>query len=107
MDYGNIPMECADSQNGIARLSDKNRAELFFLGFAAPVSFRRFLDRVQMALNNQHLMEFRAIASGRAGLKPILVGTGLPGVELISADGVWLPAAHKDKPRFQSEVRLR
>jgi hypothetical protein len=84
--------EATNGQNGIARLSDESGAESFFLGVQAPVSFRPFLDRIQTALNNQYLLEFRAIPSGRAGLQSVSVGTELPGVELISADGVWVPA---------------
>ena len=84
--------EATSGQNGIARLSDESGAESFFLGVQAPVSFRPFLDRIQTALNNQYLLEFRAIPSGRAGLQSISVGTEVPGVELISADGVWVPA---------------
>lgn len=85
--------EATNGQNGIARLSDESGAESFFLGLQAPVSFRPFLDRIQTALNNQYLLEFRAIPSGRAGLQSVSVGTELSGVELISADGVWVPAA--------------
>ena len=85
--------EATSGQNGIARLSDESGAESFFLGLQAPISFRPFLDRIQTALNNQYLLEFRAIPSGRAGLQSISVGTELSGVELISADGVWVQAA--------------
>ena len=85
--------EATSGQNGIARLSDESGAESFFLGVQAPISFRPFLDRIQTALNNQYLLEFRAIPSGRAGLQSISVGTELSGVELISADGVWVQAA--------------
>jgi hypothetical protein len=85
--------EANNGQNGIARLSDESGAESFFLGLQAPVSFRPFLDRIQRALNNQYLLEFRAIPGRRAGLQSISVGTEVSGVELISADGVWVPAA--------------
>jgi hypothetical protein len=85
--------EATNGQNGIARLSDESGAESFFLGLQAPVSFRPFLDRIQTALNNQYLLEFRVIPSGRAGLQSISVGTEVSGVELISADGVWVPAS--------------
>ena len=87
--------EATNGQNGIARLSDESGAESFFLGVQAPVSFRPFLDRIQTALNNQYLLEFRAVPSGRAGLQSISVGTEVSGVELISADGVWVPAAQR------------
>ena len=85
--------EATNGQSGIARLSDESGAESFFLGVQAPISFRPFLDRIQTALNNQYLLEFRAIPGGRAGLQSISVGTELSGVELISADGVWVQAA--------------
>ena len=78
MDYRNIPMQCANSQKGIARLSDENGAESFFSGFEAPVSFRPFLDRAQIALNNLYLIEFLAFPGGRAGLESTFVGTEVP-----------------------------
>jgi len=78
VDYRSISTECANSQNGIVRRSDKNRAEPFFLGVEAPFSFRRFSDCIQTALNNQHLQEFRVIPGGRARLEPIFVGTEVP-----------------------------
>jgi hypothetical protein len=71
VDYRNIPTECANSHDGIARLSDENTVESLFLGFGAPVSFRPFLDRVQTALNNQYPLEFCALSRRRAGLKSI------------------------------------
>ena len=85
--------EATNGQNGIARLSDESGAESFFLGVQAPVSFQPFLDRIQTGLNNQYLLEFRVVPRGHAGLQSISVGTEVPGVELISADGVWVPAA--------------
>jgi hypothetical protein len=85
--------EATNGQNGIARLSDESGAESFFLGVQAPVSFRPILDSNQTAMKNQYLQEFRVIPSGRAGLQSVSVGTEVPGVELISADGVWVPAA--------------
>jgi len=78
VDYRNIPTECTNSQNGMVRLSDKNRAEPFFLGAEAPLIFRRFLGCVQTALNNQYLLQFRVIPGGRARLEPIFVGTEAP-----------------------------
>jgi hypothetical protein len=85
--------EANNGQNGIARLSEESGAESFILGLQAPVSFQPFLDRIQTALNNQYLLEFRLTPGERAGLQSISVGTEVSGVELISADGVWVPAA--------------
>ena len=85
--------EATNGQNGIARLSDETGGESFFLGLQSAVSFRPFLASIQTSLNNQYILEFRAIPGRRAGLQSVSVGTEVSGVELISADGVWVPAA--------------
>ena len=85
--------EAVNGQNGIARLSDETGGEAFFLGLQAPVSFGPFLDGVQTALNNQYLLEFRAVPGRRAGAQSVSVGTEIPTVEILSAESVWVPAA--------------
>jgi hypothetical protein len=108
VDYRKIPMECANRQNGIARLSEENGAESFFLGFEAPVSFRPFLDRAQTAIEHQFQLEFRAIPGGHAGLESIFVSTAVPGVELISVSMEYVCRAPPiGTAKFLSEVRLR
>jgi hypothetical protein len=85
--------EATNGQNAIARLSDMTGGEAFFLGLQAPVSFRPFLDRLQNGLDNQFLLEFAARPDRRAGLRSFSINTELPGVELLSADSGWVPAA--------------
>jgi hypothetical protein len=85
--------EATNGQNGIARLSDETGGEAFFLGLQAPVSFKPFLEGVQTALNNQYLLEFGAVPGRRAGAQSVSVGTEVPGVEILSAESVWVPAA--------------
>jgi hypothetical protein len=84
--------EATNGQNGIAKLSDETGGESFFLGLQSAVSFRPYLDGIQTALNNQFLLEFRAMPGRRAGLQSVSIGTEVAGVEIISADGVWVPA---------------
>jgi hypothetical protein len=85
--------EATNGQNAMAQLSDRTGGEAFFLGLQAPVSFRPFLDRLQNSLDNQYLLEFGARPDRRAGLRSFNINTTLPGVELISADSGWVPAA--------------
>ena len=85
--------EATNGQNAIARLSDQTGGEAFFLGLQAPVSFRPFLDRLQTSLDNQFLLEFSARPDRRAGLRSFNISTEVAGVELISADSGWVPAA--------------
>jgi hypothetical protein len=85
--------EATNGQNAIARLAEQTGGEAFFLGLQAPVSFRPFLDRLQNSLDNQFLLEFAARPDRRAGLRSFSIDTELPGVELISADSGWVPAA--------------
>ncbi len=75
------------------QLSDRTGGEAFFLGLQAPVSFRPFLDRLQNSLDNQFLLEFGARPDRRAGLRSFNINTSVAGVELISADSGWVPAA--------------
>jgi hypothetical protein len=85
--------EATNGQNGIARLAELAGGEAFFLGLQAPVSFRPFLDRLQNSLDNQFLLEFQASPNRNAGLRSFSIDTNVAGVELISADSGWVPAA--------------
>jgi hypothetical protein len=85
--------EATNGQNGIAKLSDETGGESFFLGLQSAVSFRPYLDSIQTSLSNQFILEFRAVPGRRAGLQSVSLGTEVAGVELVSADGVWVPAA--------------
>jgi hypothetical protein len=97
VDYWNIPMECANSQSAIFRLSDENGAEPLFLCFQAPISFRTPLDRIPTALNNQSFCwSFGPSVGGLAELQSISVGAEGSGVELSLA--VRVPAAQQGHP---------
>jgi hypothetical protein len=85
--------EATNGQNAMAQLSDLTGGEAFFLGLQAPVSFRPFLDRLQNNLDNQYLLEFGASPDRRAGLRSFNIDTSLSGVELLSANSGWVPAA--------------
>jgi hypothetical protein len=47
---------------------------------------------LQKALDNQYLLEFRAIPGKKSGLQYVKLTTEVAGVELDSADNVWVDA---------------
>lgn len=85
--------EANNGQNAIAQLSEVTGGESFFLGLQAPVSFRPYLDDVQRMINNQYLLGFLAKPKKKAGLQYVKLSSEITGVELVSADAVWVPAA--------------
>jgi hypothetical protein len=84
--------EATNGQNGIAKLSDATGGESYFLGTQGPVSLAPYLDDVQRSLGNQYLLEFRAIPGKKSGLQYVNLNTPVAGVELDSADSVWVEA---------------
>lgn len=85
--------EGTNGQNGMSRLSEESGGESFFLGLQAPVSFRPWLDSIQRILDNQYQLVFAGTPNRRAGLQNVDLSTEVPGVELVSARGAWVPAA--------------
>ena len=85
--------EATNGQMGIAKLSDVTGGESFFLGLQQPVSFAPYLDQLQNILNNQYLLSFSAQSGKKAQLQNVSINTEVAGVELASADAVWVPAA--------------
>ncbi|HKV78767.1 MAG TPA: hypothetical protein VJP02_11525 [Candidatus Sulfotelmatobacter sp.] len=79
-------------QYGLARLSDETGGESYYLGTQNPVSFKPYLNDVQRALDNQYLLEFDAIPGKKSGLQYVKLSTEIAGVELDSADSVWVEA---------------
>jgi hypothetical protein len=85
--------EATNGQMGIARLSDVTGGESYFLGLQTPVSFSPYLSQLQKVLDNQYLLSFSAQPGKRAQLQNVSVNTEVAGVDLGSADGVWVQAA--------------
>ncbi len=46
------------AQNNLSKLCEETGGEAYFLGTSAPVSFKPFLDELQMHLDNQYLLTF-------------------------------------------------
>jgi hypothetical protein len=84
--------EATNGQMSIAKLADVTGGESFFLGLQQPVSFSPYLDQLQKILNNQYVLGFSAHVGKKAGLQNVSISTEVPGVDLSSADAVWVPS---------------
>lgn len=82
-----------NGQMGIAKLSDVSGGESFFLGLQMPVSFAPYLDKLQKILDNQYVLSFSTQPSKKGQLQNVTINTEVAGVELDSADAVWVPAS--------------
>jgi hypothetical protein len=87
--------EITNGQNGIAKLSDETGGWSFYLGTQNSVSFQPYLDDLQSILDNQYLLDFQALAGNKAGLQHVRITTEVAGVELDSADSVWVPSSEQ------------
>jgi hypothetical protein len=80
----------------LSRLSQATGAEAYYLGIAAPVTFKPYLDEIREHLNNQYLLSFKASGGIKGRFERARVTTELPKVEFFAATQVRLPA--EDKP---------
>ena len=80
----------------LSRLSEETGAESYYLGIAAPVTFKPYLDEIREHLNNQYLLSFKASGGTKGRFERARVTTELPKVEFFAATQVRLPA--EDKP---------
>jgi hypothetical protein len=84
--------QVANGQNAMAKLADETGGEAFSLGIREPVSFRPYLDRLRNSLDNRYRLEFNAVAAKKPGPQYVKLTTEIAGVELDSADSVWVAA---------------
>lgn len=84
--------EITNGQNAMAKLSDETGGESYFLGIFSPVSVKPYLDDLQTTLDNQYLLQFHAVPAKKAGLQSVKLNTEVAGVELNTADNVWVDA---------------
>jgi hypothetical protein len=84
--------QVANGQNAMAKLASETGGEAFFLGVQEPVSFQPYLKRLQAGLDNRYRLEFNAVPGQKPGLQYVKLTTEVAGVELDSADSVWVAA---------------
>jgi hypothetical protein len=82
------------AQGNLSQLSDETGAESYYLGFGVPVTFKPYLDEIQLHLNNQYLLTFDSSRGGKKGrFERMRVVTEVPNVEFLTPSEVYLPAA--------------
>ena len=81
------------AQNNLSKLSVESGGESYYLGTSAPVSFKPYLDELQMHLNNQYLLSFAGDGGPKGKLVGIHLRTELPHTEFMHANAAWLPPA--------------
>jgi hypothetical protein len=80
-------------QNYLSQVAEETGGEAFYLGFETPVSFAPYLEELMRRLNHQYLLVFLAKPVKKSGLERVKVRTEIPGVELVAATRVWVPAS--------------
>src|SRR6266404_6622239 len=82
-----------NAQNNLSKLSEETGGEAFFLGTSAPVSFKPYLDELQMHLNNQYLLTFAGDGGPKGKLVSVRLKTEVAHAEFMHANQAWLPPA--------------
>ena len=90
--WGSNFWEITNGQNAMAKLADETGGESFYLGTQNAVSFRPYLESLQRSFDNRYLLDFNAVSGRKAGLQYVKLTTEVAGVELDSADSVWVNA---------------
>ena len=80
------------AQNNLSKMTDETGGETYYLGFSAPVSFKPYLDELQMHLNNQYLLTFAGDGGSKGKAVRLQIKTELPNVEFSHANNAYLPA---------------
>jgi hypothetical protein len=77
----------------LAQAADKTGGEAYDIGFAGPpVTFAPYLDDLTLRLTHQYFLTFLAKPRKKAGWQNIKLRTEVSGVDLVSADKVFVPA---------------
>lgn len=75
----------------LAQLTDSTAGEAYGIGFSGPpVTFSPYLEDLERRLTHQYFLTFLAKPPKKAGWQKIKVRTELSGVDLVSADKVWV-----------------
>ena len=80
-------------QNGLGRLADETGGEALFLGYENPPSFKSYLDQLQAILDNQYWLGFEMKPGKNGELRSVEIDTEISGIDISSANGVYVPAA--------------
>jgi len=81
------------AQNNLSKLCEETGGEAYFLGTSAPVSFKPFLDELQMHLDHQYLLTFAGDGGPKGKFTSVHLKTELANVEFMHANQAWIPPA--------------
>jgi len=77
-------------QNNLSKMTDETGGETYFLGTAAAVSFKPYLDEILLHLSNQYLLSFAGDGGAKGKYTRIQLRTELPDVEFSHANNVYI-----------------
>jgi hypothetical protein len=74
----------------MSKMTGETGGETYYLGTTAPVSFKPYLDEIQMHLGNQYLLTFAGDGGAKGKYVRIKLQTELPDVEFSHADNAFI-----------------
>jgi hypothetical protein len=77
-------------QNNLSKMTDETGGEVYYLGFNAPVSFKPYLEELQLHLNNQYLLTFAGDGGAKGKYVRIQIKSELPDVEFSHANNAYI-----------------
>jgi hypothetical protein len=77
-------------QNNMVKMTGETGGETYYLGTTAPVSFKPYLDEIQMHLSNQYLLTFAGDGGAKGKYVRVQLKTELPDVEFSHADNAYI-----------------
>jgi hypothetical protein len=77
--------------SGLSKLADETGGACFSLGTTNAVSFKPYLERLKVILDNQYYLVFQASPGKKSGLQRVKLTTEVPNSEIAAADNVWVP----------------
>jgi hypothetical protein len=80
-------------QNNLTKMTDESGGETYYLGTSAPVSFKPYLDEINMHLNNQYLLGFVGDGGAKGKFVRIQLKTELHDVEFSHANNAFIRPA--------------
>jgi hypothetical protein len=78
-------------QNNLSKMTDESGGESYYLGTSAPVSFKPYLDELQLHLNNQYLLTFVGDGGAKGKFARVHLKTEIPDVEFSHASNAFIP----------------
>jgi hypothetical protein len=79
------------AQGFLSQVSGESGGESFYIGYIPPVTFKPFLDELNLHLNNQYVLSFAGNGGKKGKFERIHVTTELRGVQFLAASSAFVP----------------